>query len=162
VRPDSEFAELYRSEAQAVFATAYLVCRDRALAEEATQEAFARALERWARLRGQPWVAGWVTTTAVNVLKRSLRRPRLPDPAPEGEPNPDLALELWGAVRGLPLRQQQAVVLHYRLDMPVREVARLMECSEGTVRTHLVRARRALEALVRGDLDAGRGHQVHP
>jgi RNA polymerase sigma-70 factor (ECF subfamily) len=70
---------------------------------------------------------------------------------------------LWREVRSLPLRQQQAVVLHYRLDLPVEEVARLMEVREGTVRTHLARAREALRAALKGEIDAGgRGHPVHP
>jgi RNA polymerase sigma factor (sigma-70 family) len=163
VSPDPEFQELYRSEGQAVFGTVYLLCRDRHLAEDATQEAFARALERWDRLRGRPWVAGWVTTTAVNVLKRSLRRRPPPEPAGQREADADLSLDVWREVRRLPLRQQQVVVLHYRLDLPVAEVARVMECREGTVRTHLTRARRALREVMRGDVDAGgREHQVHP
>ena len=163
MKADPEFQELYRSEAQAVFSTVYLLCRDRDLAEDATQEAFARALERWSRLRTQPWLGGWVTTTALNVMRRSLRRSRANHPPPPDEPEPDLALWLWQEVGRLPARQQQAVVLHYRLDLPVVHVARLMDCSQGTVRTHLVRARRMLEKSMRGDLDAGgRGHQVHP
>jgi RNA polymerase sigma-70 factor (ECF subfamily) len=66
-------------------------------------------------------------------------------------------------VRELPPRQQQAVVLHYRLDLPVEEVARLMGLREGTVRTHLARARRVLLAELEGDEDAaGRGDPIRP
>jgi DNA-directed RNA polymerase specialized sigma24 family protein len=111
VRADLEFQELYRSERQAVFSTVYLLCRNRALAEDATQEAFARALERWGRLRGRPWVGGWVTSTALNVARRALRY--RPGPGSQDrEADPDTSIGLWMEVRGLPLRQQQAVVLH--------------------------------------------------
>jgi RNA polymerase sigma-70 factor (ECF subfamily) len=162
VRADSEFQELYRSERQAVFSTVYLLCRDRALAEDATQEAFARALERWGRLRGRPWVGGWVTSTALNVARRALRYRPGPGP-PEQEADPDTSIGLWMEVGGLPLRQQQAVVLHYRLDLPVEDVAGLMDLSPGTVRTHLARARHALRKSLEGERDAGgRGHSVHP
>jgi DNA-directed RNA polymerase specialized sigma24 family protein len=51
LRPDSGFEQFYQREAQAVFATVFLFCRNQAVAEDATQEAFARALERWHRLR---------------------------------------------------------------------------------------------------------------
>jgi DNA-directed RNA polymerase specialized sigma24 family protein len=162
VRADPEFQQLYRSERQAVFSTVYLLCRNRVLAEDATQEAFSRALERWGRLRGRPWVGGWVTSTALNVARRALRkRPGIGPPG--GEADPDTSISLWMAVRGLPLRQQQAVVLHYRLDIPVEEVAGLMALSPGTVRTHLARARQALRRSLEGEPDAGgREHSVHP
>jgi RNA polymerase sigma-70 factor (ECF subfamily) len=66
VKTDSAFERFYTNEAKAVFTAVYLMCRDRQLAEDATQEAFARAFERWDRLERQPWAAGWVMTTALN------------------------------------------------------------------------------------------------
>ena len=163
MRADPDFQELYRSERQAVFTTVYLLCRDRALAEDATQEAFARALERWGRLRGRPWLGGWITSTALNVARRALRPRPGPEPPLDREGDPETSIGLWREVRRLPLRQQQAVVLHYRLDIPVEEVARLMDLSPGTVRTHLARAREALRRSLEGERDAGgRGHSVHP
>jgi len=48
------------------------------------------------------------------------------------------------AVLQLPARQRAVVVLHYLDDLPVSEVAAVLGCSEGTVKTHLHRARRAL------------------
>jgi len=76
VKADSAFESFYISEAKAVFTAVYMMCRDRQLAEDATQEAFARALERWDRLGQQEWAAGWVVTTALNVARRNLRRRR--------------------------------------------------------------------------------------
>jgi len=137
-----------------------LACGDRAVAEDATQEAFARALERWSRLRDRPRVAGWVATTALNVARRSLRRRR--GPASEGAADvrvvcadPDEAGEVQAAVRALPRRQREAVVLHYAMDLPVAEVARLMRCAEGTVKAHLWKARAALRSRVEGVRDEG-------
>ena len=152
-RPDRAFEELYEKEAHSVFAAVYLLCRDRALAEDATQEAFARALERWERLRAAPWAAGWVTTTAMNVARRALRRHPLSPNPPHDEPIDENAIELWNRVRSLPRRQQEAVVLHYRLGLPVNEVARAMGCREGTVRTHLARGREGLRTSLEGVTD---------
>ena len=154
---DPDFRELYEAEARAVFATVYLLCRDRALAEDATQEAFARALERWGRLRGKPWAAGWVATTALNVAKRWLRRNRLPEPRQEERgADTEILLDLWREVGVLPHRQREALVLCYRMDLPVREVASLMGCREGTVRTHLARGLATLRTRLGGEIDAGR------
>jgi RNA polymerase sigma factor (sigma-70 family) len=142
---DPSFAELYEREFPAVFRAAYLMSGDRGLAEEATQEAFARALARWGRLRSQPWAGGWVTTTALNTARRHLRRrrPTMPANVPERE-DETIRLDVHAAVRRLPARQQEAVVLHYLLDLPVSDTAAAMGCDQGTVKTHLSRARAAL------------------
>jgi RNA polymerase sigma-70 factor, ECF subfamily len=147
---------LYRREFPSVFRAAYLVCGDRDLAEEATQEAFARALARWRRLGAQPWVGGWITTTALNIARRQLRRrpERSADPAPAIDHA--AILDLRAALRRLPARQQEAIVLHHLLDLPVAQTAAAMGCGEGAVKTHLSRARAALaQALTTDDERSG-------
>lgn len=142
---DPEFERLYESSFERVYRAAYLLCRDRQAAEDAAQEAFTRALERWGRLAGQEWVVGWLVTTAINHARRRPRSvPFWPRPqAPEPEA-PDASLDLWAAVRKLSHRQQEAVVLHYVADLPIKEVATVMGCDGGTVKTHLARARETL------------------
>jgi RNA polymerase sigma-70 factor (ECF subfamily) len=143
---DEGFRELYEREFVAVFRAAFMLCGDRALAEDSTQEAFARALVRWRRLRDQPWAAGWVTTTALNVARRALRRRPVAETRPLAfATDLDEVLDLSSAIRGLPPRQQEAVALHYLLDLPIREVAESMGCEAGTVKAHLARARAAIE-----------------
>jgi RNA polymerase sigma-70 factor (ECF subfamily) len=152
VKTDSVFERFYTNEAKAVFTAVYLMTRDRQLAEDATQEAFVRALERWARLERQPWAAGWVMSTALNVARRSLRR-RRGSPVTREARNPDEAVHLWIAVGRLPRRQQEAVVLYYRMGVPVQEIAQILGCKEGTVRTHLARARGSLRLILEGEPD---------
>jgi len=157
VRIDPAFWELYEQEFRPVFRTVFLLCRDAHAAEEATQEAFVRAWERWDRLRDRPWAGGWVATTAMNLARRGLRRRRLPGPeADPGGPDTDAALDLWTAVAGLPLRQQQAVVLHYRMGLPTAGVASAMRCGETTVRAYLARARATLRPQLEEDIDGRR------
>jgi len=151
VGPD--FENLYKTEAQTVFRGVYLYCRDRELAEDATQEAFARALARWDRLHGQPWVVGWLMTTALNVARRTLRRRGAVQPATGGGGNTEESIDIWASVRTLSPRQQEALVLRYRLDLPVHEIAQIMRCSEGTVKTHLTRGRENLRAVIEGAVD---------
>ena len=137
-----------------MFSAVFLLCRNRALAEDATQEAFARAFERWARLAPVPWAGAWVTTTALNVARRSLRRRVLPLPRSWSSPTDD-AVDLWDSVARLPRRQQEAVILHYRLGTPIDEIAEVMGCQAGTVRTHLARARQALREALKEDPSHG-------
>ena len=149
----SDFEGLYRREQAIVFRSVLALCGDRAVAEDATQEAFARALERWRRLGDRPWVAGWIAVTAMNAARRAMRRRgrTAPPEAPAGDP--DLALDLWRALRLLPPRQQEATVLRYVVDLPIGEVAAAMGCSEGTAKAHLARARSSLRRQLEGVRD---------
>jgi RNA polymerase sigma-70 factor, ECF subfamily len=138
------FRDLYEQEFARVYRAVYLLAGDRQLAEDATQEAFARALSRWSRLVTHPAPAAWVTTTALNVARRQLRRrPDIP-PVDRVTAAGEDRVALVEAVRALPPRQQEAVALHYLLDLNVADTAVAMGVDEGTVKTHLSRARGAL------------------
>ena len=150
---DPGFSELYTREAPSIHASVYALCRDPVVAQDATQEAFTRALERWDRLRDQPWVAGWILKTACNASRRQLRRRPNPEPEAKEAPDLDLSLDLWRAVAALPRKQQEAVILTYHADLPSAEAALVMGCREGTVRTHLARARAALRLHLERSLD---------
>jgi RNA polymerase sigma-70 factor, ECF subfamily len=159
VSVDPTFQALYERELPHVVRAVFLVSGDPQLAEDAAQEAFARALVRWRRIGSQPWIGGWVTTTALNVARRQLRRRPVPT-SEEGTPLDEAELvDLRGAMRRLPARQQEAVALHYLLDLPVAETAAVMGCDEGTVKTHLARARRTLERALRLDDDSGQARR---
>ena len=146
------FEESYVREQPSVFRAAFLLAGERDLAEDATQEAFARALERWRRLRDQRWAGGWVMTTALNVVRRSVRRRRpVAVRSTETYDLPERDLDLWREVRALPKRQQEAVVLHYVGDLSVTDCAAVMGCDEGTVKTHLYRARHDLNQRLGGE-----------
>jgi RNA polymerase sigma-70 factor (ECF subfamily) len=151
LRVDPRFRELFEAEYGTVFRAVYALSGHRAVAEDATQEAFARCLERWRRLGDQRWVAGWVTTTALNVARRAMRRRPQPTAPDIGPPDLDQELDLWRAVRTLPHRQQEAVVLHYAMDMPLKDVGAAMGCEVGTVKSHLSRARESLRRSLEGE-----------
>jgi RNA polymerase sigma factor (sigma-70 family) len=155
VKVDPQFVELYEREHERVFQVTFALCRDRGLAEDATQEAFARALERWGRLRDRPWVGGWVMSTALNASRRMLRRRPPAFSVPTASPDHELATELWDVVRRLPRRQREAVVLHYVVDLNLSETAAVMGCREGTVKAHLSSARQALRQHLEGAHDDG-------
>lgn len=153
---DREFEELYRDGYQSIYRAVFALCGDRAAAEDATQEAFARALERWKKLAGTPWVELWIAKTALNLGRRSFRRPKRAayEPALESGADLESAFDLHRAIRALPRKQREATIYYYVLDFPIRDVAKAMACSEGSVKTHLSRAREALRlGHVRNDHD---------
>ncbi len=140
------FEEFCRAEYGTVFRATVAFSGSRDIALDSTQEAFARAFARWRRLSTQPWAGGWVMTTALNLCRRALRRgPDRSEIDPAvGAADSDLQMDVLDALRDLPLRQRQAVLLYYLADLPVAAVAELMNASEGSVKTHLSRARRTL------------------
>jgi RNA polymerase sigma-70 factor (ECF subfamily) len=111
-----------------------------------------RAFARWARLRNEHWIEGWVMTTAMNLCRRSFRHrvwTRQPRSHSTTVAAPTaLAVDVASAMRRLPPRQRVAVVLHYLTDMPVPDVARAMDVSEGTVKAHLAQARQRLRPML--------------
>jgi RNA polymerase sigma factor (sigma-70 family) len=153
---EQEFRAAYQRLFPLAFRVGYRFSGDRQEAEDAAQEALARAFQRWARLRREPWIAGWVLTTTLNILRK--KRP-IDVPAREGETSSadiESSLDLWAAVRRLPRRQAQAVVLHYLADLSVADVATVMGCREGTAKAHLDRARKRLAATIEPIQETGR------
>jgi RNA polymerase sigma factor (sigma-70 family) len=148
------FDAWYGREAPRVLASVTLAVGDRWLAEEATAEAFARALERWSRVREAQSPAGWVFTVALNhvrslarrkeVERRFLRRQRVDAVRPA--PEPDVAL--WRAVRELPPRMRTVVALRYVGDLQQAQIAEVLGVSPGTVASTLHDARARLAVVL--------------
>lgn len=156
--PESDFDAFCRREYSSVYAAVRALTENRDAALDVTQEAFARAFARWSRLGKAPWAGGWVMTTALNLCRRRLRR-RPPGPATaeiSGGSPVETRLDLAAALKTLPARQREAVVLHYLADLPVAGVAEAMRTSEGTVKSHLARGRQALAARLQPVENEGR------
>jgi RNA polymerase sigma factor (sigma-70 family) len=160
-----DFAEFYRAEAARV---QHVMCAfaGRELGAEAAAEGFARMLERWDRLRGlsPPQRRAYVLTTAKHYAQRAATteaRFVALEERPGQEPGaPDAALErvedrlgLESAVRrlidALPYRRRQVALLYFLHDDSYADIARLLEMSESTVRTHVGELRKVLRPYVR-------------
>jgi RNA polymerase sigma factor (sigma-70 family) len=131
-----------------------LVVGSRAAAEDAVQEALARAWERSDRGESIDNLAGWVTTVSMNLSRSALRRRRAEARArgllerASSVAAPEDLVDLERAVASLPRRQREAVSCRYYLGLDTAETALAMNVSEGTVKTCLFRARRALAAAL--------------
>jgi RNA polymerase sigma-70 factor (sigma-E family) len=132
---DLAFDRLYRL----AYRVAFRILGDQGDAEDVAQEALARASLRWARLEDRP--EGWVTRVASNLAidrYRRRRRPMGPMIGPVGVVDPYLGerSDLVAALRRLPRRQREAVVLRYLADLSEAQVALDMGCSVGAVKSH--------------------------
>jgi RNA polymerase sigma-70 factor, ECF subfamily len=159
------FDDFYRDEYRRLVPVIAALLGDRAGAEDVVQEALVEAQRRWATVeefdRPGAWVRRVALNRASNVRRRSgrehraLTRLRIVRSEPRSDQLPDEGL--WAMVRDLPDQQRRAVALHYVGDLSVADVADVMECSEGTVKTHLSRARAHLAERYSTDV-GGRDH----
>jgi RNA polymerase sigma-70 factor (ECF subfamily) len=147
------FEEFYADAVGRLLGQLFPVTGDLHEAEEIVQEAFARGAVRWPRLRGYEQPEAWVRRVAMNLaadrarrLRRQARALLRAGPPPQVPSVSVETLALLEALRTLPVRQRQAIVLHYLVDLPVEEVARTLALRDGTVKSLLARGRRALAA----------------
>jgi RNA polymerase sigma-70 factor (sigma-E family) len=137
------FSDLYRL----AYRVSYRILGDRLEAEDIAQEALARATLRWDKLHEQP--EGWITRVASNLAIDRFRRLRRRPVAPRGplgvvDERTAERCDLVAALRRLPRRQREVVVLRYLADFSEADVAKALGCSVGSVKTH---ASRGLSAL---------------
>jgi RNA polymerase sigma-70 factor (sigma-E family) len=127
---------------------AFLLTRDWALAEDLLQTALARAWEAWQRIEGEP--EPYVRRIIVNAYASSWRRKwrgelptaDLPETPIAVDPNAGLddRDRLWRALGRLPRRQRAVLVLRYFEDLSEAEIADVLDCSIGTVKSQASRA----------------------
>jgi RNA polymerase sigma factor (sigma-70 family) len=144
-----------------------LVCGSFPAAEDAVQEALARAWERSERGQYIASVPGWVATVARNLLRDRFRRAMVEARArrqlrshlegSSGMTGVERRTDLERALAALPRRQREITVFHYYLDLEVAEIAAVLGVPDGTVKSALHRARIAL-ARVLGEGTEGTEH----
>ena len=138
-----------------------MITFDRQLAADAAQDAFLRLHLRWESRKELDDPVAWVYRVGINRChdyRRQIRRAaRLFDrlagsvgAVTDGRPWAP-GVEFASLVGQLPRQQRVAAVLFYQADLSVEEVASVMRISEGAVKSHLHRARLALEPLVRAE-----------
>jgi RNA polymerase sigma-70 factor (sigma-E family) len=157
-RRDVHLREIYEASAARLVAQLYGLTGDFAEAQDAVQEAFARALARPGRLRGVDNPEAWLRTVAMNIARSRHRRRAVFDRlVRSGRLDPTAAapsisadrVALVAALQRLPRKVREAVVLYYIADLPVAEVAAVLGCSTEAVKTRLARGRRALAEQMR-------------
>jgi RNA polymerase sigma-70 factor (sigma-E family) len=152
------YSEHYRS---LVRLAAFLV-RDTATAEEVVQDSFVAMHGAWRRLRDTDKALSYLRQSVVNRSRSVLRHrmvvdkntPKPPPDMPSAEHGAILQLErsaVISALRALPDRQREALVLRYYADLSEAQIACAMGISRGAVKSHTARAMSALRAVLERD-----------
>ncbi len=143
------FEAFYGQEYHAVLALSRVLTGDLSRAEDVTRGSFATVLASWETIDDP---SPWIRSVAVDRARPKWRvwpgeQPAIAEPSHTMRIGPDLPAEteeFWAAVRDLPRRQAQAMALCHLEDRSVADLALILECSESTARTRLVKARSTL------------------
>ena len=123
---------LYQVHALGLVRLAHVMLGDRASAEDIVQEAFCGLYRRWSHLSDQGKALQYVRSAVLNGCRSAIRRARRPQPAgqPPGDESAEAVvltrqerLELLAALRKLPHRQREVLVLRFYLDLTEAQIA---------------------------------------
>jgi RNA polymerase sigma-70 factor (sigma-E family) len=159
VTPEEEFAEFAQASSARLRRTAFLLCGDWHLAEDLVQTALAKVFCSWRKISRRDAVQAYAMRTLLNsyLADRRLKRPRelltgeLPERMDES-PAPELRIVVLDALARLPPRGRAVVVLRYWLDLSVEQVAVVLGCSPGNVKSQSARALDKLRAVLGDDM----------
>jgi RNA polymerase sigma-70 factor (ECF subfamily) len=151
LRPSgADFADFYRSAYPRLVAVLTRSVATHREAEDLAQDAFSRLLPRWEKVSRYDDPEAWVRQVAFRLSVSRGRRLLTPAATtrrlgpPEMAPAPSESRVLVDDLLGrLSPQHRQVLVLHYGLDMPIREIAQALRTSPGTVKSRLSRARAA-------------------
>ena len=154
---------LYAEHALGLTRLAHVMLGDRAAAEDVVQDAFAGLYRRWPHLTDPGKAQAYLRSAVLNGCRSAARRAgRVPPPVfvtVEHAPSAESALlegqargAVLAALRRLPARQREALVLRYYLDLPDSEIAAAMTIGESTVRSTVHRGLAALERILGKEL----------
>jgi RNA polymerase sigma-70 factor (sigma-E family) len=145
-----EFEEFYAAARDDCLRVVLVSVGDRQLAEDLVAEAFTRAWMSWPKVRQHPSPGAWVVRTSLNVHVSWWRRRRREvalashDTAAVASLYPGVDSSLVTALRRLPSRQREVIVLRLLLDLDTATTAQTLGMPAGTVGSHLHRGLAAL------------------
>jgi RNA polymerase sigma-70 factor (ECF subfamily) len=145
---EQEVERLYRTEGGRLWRAVMAYSGDREIANDAVAEAFAQVLGRGGAVRDP---LAWLWRSAFRIAAGELKRTRQRSMVALDDRSyvmPEPLADVLEALRRLSPNQRAAVILHDYIDLPTRQVARIMGIASTTVRVHVSQARRRLRALL--------------
>ena len=158
------FAEIVKAHQRLVWHIAWRMLQHRQEAEDCSQEVFLRVHQSLKQYRGESALATWIGRVALSVALRMAQKRKLRLDIPS-DFETELAFEhigssedvqsshaeeeqmqaLYAAIEQLPSLPRTVLSLHYRDGLAIAEIANMLDCPEGTVKSHLNRGRNRLK-----------------
>lgn len=159
------FDALYDRYRDQALRTASLITGSRTDGEDVVQEAFVQCYQKIRQLRDptrfRPWLFRLLTRAAWKYCRQRSREEPMAACYDDAENAEESALgtvlrneqsrELFRAVQRLEAKQKTVIVLFYYDDMAIRDIARVLSCREGTVKSRLYAARRNLQKIMENE-----------
>jgi RNA polymerase sigma-70 factor (sigma-E family) len=159
VEADRAVTALYSEHYRTLLGLATFLVRDTATAEEVVQDSFVAMHCGWRRLRDSDKALSYLRRSVVN-RSRSVLRHRMVVDRNAPQPPPDMPSAEQGAItqmersavvdalRTLPLRQREALVLRFYADLSAGQIASIMGISTGAVKSHTARGMSTLRSVL--------------
>jgi len=166
----ASFDLLYEKYRNTALHTAYLITGNHSLSEDIVQDTFVKVYLHCRELKNDSGFKAWMMQILVRTAYRSGKRAGREVPDEEAVQKADtggvsssleqvLALEraktIMEAVRALPIRQRSVVILYYYQEYRIAEIAKIVGCREGTVKSRLHTAKRQLRRMLKDESGAG-------
>lgn len=160
---EQAFYELYERYKDSLFHTACLICGNQADGEDVLQETFVTAFYHCRELKKPEmwkyWLFQIMRRKAFEVVKKKKREIpeekiiELADENFAGQSELEILEQeerhvIWKVIEKLPIKQKTIIILFYFNDMSVTQISKIMECSEGTVKSRLFLARNRLKKIL--------------
>jgi RNA polymerase sigma-70 factor (sigma-E family) len=168
---DALFARFVREQTAALLRSAYLLTGSSASAEDLVQETLLRLYPKWQRVMSADVPIAYVRRSLVNAYLNQRRKPSsreiAVDELPERADGRDIGLDItnrdlvWRMLAGLSGRQRAALVMRFFHDLDDQEIAEVLQCRVGTVRSLVSRGLVALrDQVAHAETDQAKGRQL--
>lgn len=158
--PRAAIARLHQEQYVPLVRTVAVIIGDVAETEDIVQEAYLRLFRSWPHVRDPEKAPAYLRTTVFNLARsrfRALARAERRESATKHEVGPeeralatDASSSVIAALKVLPTRQRECLVLRYYLDLTDRQIAETLRISIGAVKRHVHRALEKLESSLEG------------
>lgn len=152
------FQTLIHEEKEKLYKMAYVYMQNESDAVEVFQEATYRAFASIGKLRNDDYFSTWITRILINTAISHLRKRKRTIPMNQeimntlraSSMNMDVQLDLLNALEEIEEKYKTVLLLRYYRDYTVTQIAQILKCPEGTVKTNIRRGLARLKAKMRG------------
>jgi len=156
------FEDIVRRYEKMVYGIAYKFLNNHQDAEDITQETFLIVYRKLRNLRKTNSLTNWIYTITLNLVRENLRKKyrmktinnlneNLIFYNNENNSNEEIKEKIRTAIEKLPEKQREAINLKFMEGLKIKEISKIMECKEGTIKAHIFRGIKTLRRILKNE-----------